>query len=56
MMQIYKHPNLVGQGTIVSVQGQQDGLGKEGKQLEQGGNVNENLLQMQNKSRKYFFL
>jgi len=38
------------------VQGQQDGQGNGAKQLEQGGNANENLLQMQNKSRKYFFL
>jgi hypothetical protein len=41
---------------IVSVQGQKAGLGNEEKQQERDGVANENLLQMQNKSRKYFFL
>ena len=34
----------MGQDTIVSVQGQQDGMGNEEKRQEQGGNANEERI------------
>ena len=44
MAVIYKHPNLVGQDTIVFVLGLKDGQAKEAKQLERGGIVAKNGL------------
>jgi hypothetical protein len=41
MVAIYKHLNHLDLDMIAFVQGQQDGMGNEAKQQEQGGNANE---------------